>query len=200
LLINKKNKKVIMNNSINIFQKNWAFTSSDSESPQIKTGNFGPCYVVTFTSGKFAAMAHIDDSTNVDSITSIFDKFLENSVSLKDVKVIVLGGWKEHPESCRWGGKIVTKINESGFENISTKNMYSKEALTVFQQMQGISESDIPKHYHLGALVDSSNGKTFLVKEFSLALEQEQLKQTREFAEKYSFDLSTEVSLTQVIR
>ncbi len=156
--------------------------------------------MVTFTSGKFAAMAHIDDNTNVDSITAIFDKFLENSVSLKDVKVIVLGGWEEHPESFKWGKRIVTKINESGFENISTKNMYSKKALTVFQQMQGISKSDVPKHYHLGALVDSSNGRTFLLKEFSPALEQEQLEQTREFAEKYSSDLSTELALTQVIR
>lgn len=186
-------------NTINIFQKNWAFTSSDSESPQIKTGSFGPCYVVTFTSGKFAAMAHIDDTTNVDSITSIFNKFLENSVSLKDVRVIVLGGWKEHQESFKWGKKIVTKINESGFENISTKNMYSKKALTYSQQIQGISKSDVPRYYHLGALVDSSNGQTYLLTKVSPALEQEQDRQINEFLKKYSSNLlSTELSLTQV--
>lgn len=185
--------------SISIFQKNWAFTSSDSEKPQIKTGGFGPCYVVTFTSGKFAAMAHIDDTTNVDSMTSIFDKFIENSVSLKDVKVIVLGGWQEHPKSFTWGTKIVKKINEAGFENVSTKNMYSKKALTIFQHMCGISQSDAPNYYHSGALVDSRTGKTSLIKEISLSTEEEQLRQTKEFVLKYSSDLrTTEVSLTQI--
>jgi hypothetical protein len=190
----------LSSSSINIFQKNWAFTSSDSESPQIKTGSFGPCYVVTFASGKFAAMAHIDDNTNVDSLTSVFDKFVENSIAFKDVKVIVLGGWREHSESFKWGEKIVKKIKESGFENINTKNMYLKKTLTIFQQRQGIPKSDIPKYYHLGALVDSSNGKTFILKECSPSLEEEQLRQTKEFAQKYSFDLSTEVSLTQVLK
>lgn len=188
------------NNTINIFQKNWAFTSSDSESTKIKTGSFGPCYVVTFTSGKYAAMAHIDDTTNVNSITAIFGKFLENAVSLKDVKVIVLGGWKNHPESFNWGERIVTKINEAGFENISTKNMHSKKALTPVQQMQGISESDTHEYYHFGALVDSSNGKTFILHELSPELEQEQNKQMNDFAEKYFSGLVSEISLTQIIK
>lgn len=87
---------------------------------------------MTLTSGKFAAMAHIDDNTIVDSI---FAKFTENSVSFTDVKVIVLGGWKEHPESFKWGTKIVKKINEAGFEDVRTKNMHLKKALTVFQQI-----------------------------------------------------------------
>lgn len=188
------------NNTINIFQKNWAFTSSDSESPQIKTGSFGPCYVVTFTSGKFAAMAHIDDNVNVDSITAIFDKFLENSVSLKDVKVIVLGGWREYQMSFEWGKRIVNKIINSGFEDVSLKNMYSKKGITVFQQNNGVSESDAPKHYHFGALVDSSNGKTFILHEVSQVLTEEQFRQLDEFAKRYSSNSSVEVPLTQVIR
>ncbi|MDP1607896.1 MAG: hypothetical protein Q8L98_01120 [Chlamydiales bacterium] len=185
-------------NSINIFQKNWAFTSSDSKKPQIKTGSFGPCYVVTFASSKFAAVAHIDDTTNVDSIACIFHKFIEHSIPLKDVKVIVLGGWKRHPESFKWGIKIQEKIKEFGCKEVSTKNMYSKETPTIFQQMGEILMSEVSRYYHLGVLVDSSNGKTFLLNEISPSLEEEQLKQTQEFAKKYSSDSSLEVPLTQV--
>lgn len=187
-------------NTINIFQKNWAFTSSDSESPQIKTGSFGPCYVLTFTSGNFAAMAHIDDNTNVKTINLIFDKFIENSVNLKDIKVIILGGWQEHSESFQWGEKIIKKMNESGFENVSTKHMYLKKAASIYQQNYGISKSDIAKHYHFGALVDSTNGKTFILKEFSPLIEEEQVKQTEEFIQKHAYNLNIELSLTQVFR
>lgn len=116
-------------NSIQIFQKNWAFTTADAEKPQITTGGFGPCYVVTFASEGFAAMAHIDDGTEVKSMKVIFDKFLENSVELKNIKVIILGGWKDFPESFKWGGKIVKRIKKAGFETVSTKNMYSKKNL-----------------------------------------------------------------------
>ena len=186
-------------NPIYIYQKNWAFISSTSEKPQIQTGSFGPCYVVTFTSGKFAAMAHIDDTTIVESMTSIFDKFIENSINLSDVKVIVLGGWLETPVSAEWGGKIVAKIYEAGFKHVSTKNMHSKRALTIEQERYGFPKRDESKYYYLGAMVDSSSGKTFILPELLPSLAEEQRKQTDEFAKKYFSGLVTEVPLTQVV-
>jgi hypothetical protein len=175
-------------NSIQIFQKSWAFTSADAEKPQITTGSFGPCYVVTFASEGFAAMAHIDDCTEVKSMKVIFDKFLENSVELKNIKVIILGGWKEYPESSKWGKKVVKKIKKAGFENVSTKGMYSKKGLTPFQQMVGITPPELPNYYHFGALVNAKTGKTFLVKEANQALEDEQLNQTEQFIKEYGPD------------
>lgn len=186
-------------NTINIYQKNWAFTTSDSDRTQIKTGSFGPCYVVTFTSGKFAAMAHIDDTTNVDSITAIFDKFKENSVALADVKVTILGGWEEHPESFKWGLKIVKKITGSGFENLNVKKMHSTRAIPIAQQIQGITKSELFNHYHLGALVDAVTGKTFILKEYSDLLDQEQMRKNQKFAEEYGLALDVELDLSQII-
>ena len=99
-----------MNNTIDIFQKNWAFTSVDSGQPQIRTGSFGPCYVLTFSSPQFAAMAHVDDNTDVNSISVIFNKFSEYAIAPKDIKVIILGGWERNPESFKWGMHIVKKL------------------------------------------------------------------------------------------
>jgi len=184
--------------SINIFQKNWAFTSAENAKPQIKTGSFGPCYVVTFTSQKFAAMAHIDDMTQVDSIEIIFNKFSENSIELKDVKVIILGGWKAHPESFKWGNKIVEKIKTAGFKNISDKNMFSKKCLTLLQQMQDISGPELPTYFHFGALVDATNGKTFLLKEPDGDLDNEQTRQMEEFVNKYGYTMNEELPISQI--
>lgn len=185
-----------MTNAINVFQKNWAFTSSNSEKPQIKTGSFGPCYVVTFASGPYAAMAHIDTTTKVDSLTVIFDKFKENSVSLRDVKVVILGGWKENPASFTRGEMIVAKIMESGFEKVSTKNMYLKKTLATIGK---VKKNLLHNYYHFGALLDATNGKTFLLKEPSTSMDEEQVRQSKEFYEKHFSAEDWEVGLTQVI-
>jgi len=183
-------------NTINIFQKNWAFTSAESEKPQIKTGSFGPCYIVTFASSKFAAMAHIDDTTQVESIKVIFDKFSENSIAIKNIKVVILGGWKDYPESFKWGNKIITQIKEAGFEKISTKNMFKKALLTIAHQDISVSKS---LSHHLGALVDARNGKTFLMKEFDEKIEQEQSNQMKLFIQKYGIVLmNIEIPISQV--
>jgi hypothetical protein len=181
---------------IPIFQKNWAFTSSESKQTQIITGAFGPCYMVSFTSGKFAAMAHIDDTTNVDSMQAIFNKFIENSVSLKDVKVVIVGGWKENSESFKWGMMIVNKILTSGFkkEMVSTKNMFSKKILTNLR----ISESEVSDYFHLGAIVDSKTGKTFILKEKNKDLADKQSELLQEFMKKYVKE-DMEYPLTQVL-
>lgn len=167
-------------NAINVYQKNWAFTSADSDSPKIITSSFGPCYVVTFTSGKFAAMTHIDDTTDVDSITTIFKKFKNNSIDLKDVNVTILGGWKEHPSSFLWGQKILKIIKESGFEKINVDLMHTKKTLT-----QKLVASEIPLYFYWGALVDSSNGKTTIINERLPKLEQEQTQRNSELKKKY---------------
>lgn len=188
----------IKTSHIDIFQKNWAFTTSDSERTAIRTGSFGPCYVVTFTSGKFAAMAHIDDSTSVDSIKVIFDRFKDVSVSFEDVKVIILGGWKEFDESRKWGTNIAQKINDAGFTNISTKNMFSKKMPTVEQQVKKIPASEASNHYYFGALVDSKTGKTYLLHTIMQSLEQEQLRKSNEFAIEHADDRSMEVNISEV--
>ena len=90
------------------------------------------------------------------------------------------------------------KINESGCENVSTKQMFSKKATTLFQHMKGLSKEELP-YYHLGALVDATNGKTFLIKEANYLLEEEQLKQTNSFAVKYRDVPDTELPLSQIM-
>jgi hypothetical protein len=191
---------MVPTDTINIFQKNWAFTSADSPVSKIKTGTFGPCYVVSFTSGKYAAMAHIDDTTKVDSMKAIFDRFKQNLVPIKDIKVIILGGWNEHPESFKWGQKIVKRIHDEGFENVSTKNMYLKKTKTVFETV--MKEDPIKANapfYHLGALIDAKDGKTYILKEYNNELDTEQARQTHEFYKKWGHDImSAEENMTEI--
>lgn len=169
-------------NTISIFHKTWAFTSSQSDTPLIRTGCIGPWFVVTFTADKsanekFAAMTCIDDKTQVESIKVIFDKFSEHSIPLKDVKVVILGGWRTHAGSVKWSSKIVTQIKNAGIINVDTTRIFSK------------NESEYPTNsHHFGALVDARDGKTYVSKELIRELEREQWDQFEIYDRVYGID------------
>lgn len=158
--------------AINVYQRNWAFTDKDSEKPLIQTGRFGPCCVATFTDGRFAALTHIDAITDFDSINVIFKKFTENSVELKNVKVILLGGWEDEKVSVMSCAIVIQKIYAAGFQNVSTKNMFSKKSAP-----KEFLESNAALYYHFGAQVDARTGETFILKKKQLILSLEQNRQ-----------------------
>jgi Protein N-terminal asparagine amidohydrolase len=184
--------------AITVYQKNWAFTSADARKAKIKTGSFGPCFVVTLTSGKFSAMAHIDDNTKVDSIQNVFNKFIENSVPLKDVKATIMGGWKDHSESIKWGEMILSKIQEAGIVNVNTKKMHTHVKLSNEQRANGMQPSEIPNHYYYGALVDAQTGDTFLLNKANEEIETEQAKQSTKWESDYGANSSVELPLSEV--
>ena len=160
--------------AINVFQRNWAFTDKDSDKPLIRTGRFGPCCVATFTAERYAALTHIDAVTDFDSITVIFKAFIDRDVKLKDVKVIVLGGWGDNEISTFSCTIVVQKIFAAGFQNVSTKNMFTKKSAP-----KDFLESDAPLYYHFGAQVDARSGTTFILKKRDLDLSIEQNRQTQ---------------------
>jgi hypothetical protein len=190
--------------AINVYQKNWAFTSAESKSPKIQTSSFGPCYEISFTTPGFAALAHIDDTTQTESMQKIFDRLAKHSINPKDVKVIVLGGWEEHPESKKWGDKVVKHIKDAGFENLSTKGMFAKKmfkgAFECADQSARPSEiaKELSPYYHFGALVDARSNKTFLLKEFNENLEKAQAHQTRKFSLVLDHFPNIELPLTEI--
>ncbi len=167
-----------MTTCIDIFQKNWAFTTADSDQSQIKTGSFGPCHVVTFATAKFVAMAHIDDNTDINSIQHIFNKFAKNNIEPKNIRVTILGGWKDHTESSKWGKMILQKINEFGAANVNTQMMHTK-------MQQTNADSPPSNHYFYGVLIDAKNRSLGLLEKVDLNLEQEQMKQTAEFVKEH---------------
>lgn len=189
----------MISDTITIYQKDWAFTTADSLKPKIETHTFGPCYVVTFTCSKSAAMAHIDDCTQVDSIASIFDKFKEKSIDTNKIKVMIFGGWKTHPSSFEWGQKIIEKIKAAGVQNLSTKNMYLKSTLKNENNgNHNMSDRQLSKYYHCGACVDSRTGETHLLKKFNNDADTEQLKQNIEFKIQNRNNLDIELPLKQI--
>lgn len=170
--------------AINVFQRTWAFTDKDSKKPIIKTGSFGPCCVVTFASGPYAALTHLDMKTNVHSLTSIFNKFKNHGVEFKDIKVVILGGWKADKISEMFCQMVICKLNMDGFENVSIKNMFSKEVLSSELTNVPLSNSQAIPHYHFGALIEAKTGNTFILTEPQSTLDVEQRRQTAEFRKK----------------
>ena len=83
------------NEIITIYQKNWGFAEANSDKPILQTGSFGPCYAVIVMGGNYAALAHIDDCTDIDSLKDVFDEFVNQGIGKKDLKVTIAGGWKE---------------------------------------------------------------------------------------------------------
>ncbi len=176
-----------MSNCINVYQKEYAFVGPESTKSIIRTGAFGPCYVVSFTAEsengqRFAAMAHIDDTTQVESISDIFDRFMENSVPLEDVKVIIMGGWRNHPESFKCGSKIISHIHKAGFRDVSIKNLFKKAFPATWEQ---VVSGDQKEFYFCGAQVKASTGETFLFKNFNKELESEGRRRAFEFSREY---------------
>lgn len=144
-------------------------------------------------------MVQIDDTTDTNSITSIFNKFLENNIPAKEVKVIVVGGWKKSLESFKWGEKVLTIIKECGVENISIKNMFSKNTPN-FNEISRMSLSTRLNYFHCGALINSSTGETFILKTLTEEVEKEQGKQMLEFIKEYGEYIDNlEIPLKQIL-
>lgn len=177
---------------LNIFENQYAFTSSDATHPVIRTGCFGPCYVVTFTSGKFAAMAHMNQNINTETIRRVFNAFKEQSIEPKNVKVSILGGWKKDEQSSITGINISTFIAKLGCQEVDTSRMHKKEVLPESQYMVQLSESETAKYYYFGATIDSRTGETALMDKEIIELSLEQLKRSEKM------DLSKIYGLTRV--
>ena len=86
-----------------------------SRTYNIVVGPFGPGYVVTGYEPitKYTFLAHIDDGTNVETISEIFKELQKLNVDLKNFeKICLLGGWEKHPESKKWGDKILKELEK----------------------------------------------------------------------------------------
>lgn len=158
-----------MSDIILVGQKQWAFTSADSKYPKIQTNSFGPCYGLSFVYEKYVALAHIDDSTIIDSIKNIFDKFAEYCIEPKDIKVIIVGGWREHPESYKWGISILQKLESLGVTTIHKSLMFRK--VTMQNESQAFRQGHTP-FFEGGMLVDATLGKTYVLKDLDRRVEQ----------------------------
>lgn len=150
----------MISSRIYVGQKEWAFTSANSGKPRITTGGFGPCYVLSFTAKNYAALAHVDDTTVVESINQIFARFKKESIQPNEIKVILMGGWQQHPSSYEWGLKILQLLEASGVGQLSKSKLFSKPALQ--HAMIATNSEDLLPFFHPGAQVDASTGKTHL--------------------------------------
>lgn len=159
-----------------VLQTRWSYTSSDSDTPQLKTGIIGPCFVVNFLQNsekegiKYAAMAHIDSKTDLSSIRQIFDLFKEKHVNPADVKVLIIGGWDD-PELKTRATRLISYITEAGYVQISN-HLFSKRNMIKDLIMKTLktpptttsAPSKLAPYYHMGFLIDSRNAKSYILK------------------------------------
>lgn len=145
-----------MVNSIFVGQGQWAFTSSDKDQSEMTTCSFGPCFVVTFTAKKYAALAHVDASNQIESIQKIFDRFQEHDLSVQEIHVVLMGGWAKEERCQEWGNKILYFLDKAGVQ----------------EQRIGWSKLFASSSFLPGAKVDAKSGETVLFDEKIPEIEQ----------------------------
>lgn len=189
-----------------IYQKNFAFTTSESPKTSIETTSFGPCHVVVFRANKFkssesekkdtfVAMTHMDDKILVKpSIKLIFDRFLTYGIQPKDIRVTIMGGWEEHAVSNSCGKAIVNEINQFGVMALSTQNMYKKKNYGV---KDFLAKSNPKDHYFSGARVDAVLDKVYIFNDGEEINEREEQNQKNVFEYEKNFK-STQTVISEI--
>ncbi len=181
--------------SLNVYQKQWGF----SKSIPIKTGSFGPCYVVVLTGRNCAAMAHIDDMTQVETIERIFDRFRAEGIPQDCIDVSIRGGWINHLESRKWGDHIWRKIVEANCKSLDVEYIFSKKTPPPQLFITKVSRQETAKYYYFGVSVDPQTGKIVLNDAPDDAIEDEQFRQMEKLFSDPGYSDSTLYPLTEVI-
>jgi hypothetical protein len=176
-----------MTGTINIFQKEWAATSASSPITTITTAPFGPCYVVTFAWRQWVSMAHIDDTTNVESLSQMIELVREQALKADEVQVRVAGGWPDQPQSNLWGDKILKKLHDEGFSKIDTTNMRVKRFVSMFLNKEGLAAS-----FFCGMTIDSRTGQQEILLTYEPKLNEGKVRKI------LSMDQTKEYPLTRV--
>lgn len=153
----------VFNNKMIVCQHQWAFTSTDKGISTLQTNAFACCFVVTFTYGnKYAALAHIDDFTEIDSIDNIFQRFCEHRVPLKEINVKIMGGWKDSKDCHDQQKLIIERIKRAGCVII---NVYPMRKVAYPDDFVARSGKDFAPYSEGGAYVVASTGKTIRLNE-----------------------------------
>jgi hypothetical protein len=130
-----------------------------SKTQKIAVGCFGPCYVLTGydPKTKYSFVAHIDDMTQVESISQIFATLKQLGVDSNDLNLSLMGGHKERTESNKWGHKITWQLKQEG--------VYDKVDMTLFQKKEAKpsnwttnDEKETYKFFFMGGLMDPAKG------------------------------------------
>ncbi len=143
--------------------------------------------MITFTCKKFAAMAHFDHLTNIEHLSMIFARFQKHSINLKDLKVVVIGGWREY--GTKVGDMILEKIKQFKIVDVSTKHMYKKTPPPSGDYTKEESED----HFYLGLLVNANNGKTYVLHKIVDSKDPVQESRIEGFVSRYKELLCTEL-------
>jgi len=137
-----------------------------SRSHILATPSFGGCHVLTGYHQKTHAvfMAHIDDATDVSSLSGCM-KALENMIDSTGKEAVqqldwkLSGGWKEHEESAKWGKLILEEMRKFGVP-------LGKIDRTFYQQ-KNIATPWTPRSIHqthyFGAQIEPTNGSFSLL-------------------------------------
>ena len=133
------NIKIDLNLGVPVIQREWGITCGFSAKPILYGYGVGPCYAASFYHREFkvGAFAHIDDSTDLDSVNKIYEFFFQTyEIRREELEVHVVGGWKAHPESEKWGLALLKKLTDDKVQLISS-NIFNKVMMgSIFDQFQ----------------------------------------------------------------
>ena len=131
-----------------------------SKSRDIATTAFGPAYVLTGhdPKTKYSFLACIDDMTQVATVANIFHTLMKLGVNIKDLtKVRLMGGWKDHRESAKCGGKIIQVLKSLDVPEPNLKYYQQKKTIESNEKCTTVAEA-LP-FYYLGRMLSAADAK-----------------------------------------
>ena len=155
-----------------VFQKECVI----SKSTIMVTSSFGGCYVLTGhdPETKYSFLAHIDDTTNVESIRQIFSSLKRLGVDVQRLtRVRLMGGYQAHTESNKWGHRIIGVLKQEGLGD--------KIDFTHFQKkVEGTFNNVNDRTHFFGGQLDPQTGAFSFFKTIWMKFDKEQEAKTRE--------------------
>jgi hypothetical protein len=153
-----------------------------SKSRDIATSAFGPCYVLTGhdPKTKYNFLAHLDDMTQVESFSEIFRKLRGLGVKIQDLtNVRLMGGWKNHGESAKWGHKIIKVLKENNVPAPDLTHFHTKETRDPSDKFK--TEAETIRFYYPGGVMKLAGDFSFFKAAWK-KLEVKQMANDREYA------------------
>lgn len=161
------------NNTYNVYQNSCIIANRSL----ISTGSFGPCYILAGhdITTNITFLAHLTDCTNLNMISEIFKKLGEAGAAKEFLNLRLLGGWANHPESNKWGNKILEVLKkEDVLQGLNTDHFQTKT-------MEATMNS---KTHFYGFSIDTNNGKIKFFKKISKTLTDRQVKKNHQLIKK----------------
>lgn len=152
-----------------IFQREWGMTCASAPKSILYTTGIATCFMLTFYHPKtrLAALGHIDNATELSSLTAIIDLFKQFEIPTEEIKCTLIGGYKEVKYLQDDAAETKFILEQNGIKKIDIRGLFKKTAPSAKEYFQlchcpeTIPQNEIRKWGWNRGGIDAVNGKVF---------------------------------------